>query len=98
MPARFTEEDAARLQLPKVAWEVELNDSTTITYARTAAAAKWCAVEAYRDAFGSHQPWPSPLRASRAPRLDGATFDTKRLADLPGRRCYVRDFVEDRCA
>lgn len=74
--------------MPLVAWEVDINSMTAITFAKTAAAARWNTVRAYWDAgFGRQGKWPN-AKAKRVPELDQCP-----LKDREPRKCWVPEYV-----
>lgn len=60
------------------AYRVTIDDFCGISFATTAARAKWIVVRSYRSAFGTKE-WPLTLTASRCPRYDGMEGDTNRV-------------------
>ena len=72
-----------------LAWEVVIaGDMGCITFAATAAKARWNAVHSYWEAgFGRHRKWPS-VRAKRVPSLDNSP-----LRDKSARKCWVPEYA-----
>lgn len=70
-----------------LAWETTVNDMTAVTFAATAAAARWNAVKSYREAgYGRPGQWP-PVKAKRLPMLDDSPLKAQ------GRKCWVPEYA-----
>lgn len=71
-----------------LAFEVEINDLYCVAFAATPAKAKWIAVKAYWDAYGTKGVWPS-VSIARRPQYDkfphrkaGSVFSPEYVRDL----------------
>jgi hypothetical protein len=74
------------------AFEVELEDVTTVIFAHSAPSARMAAVRGWRDAgFGVDGRWPCPLKARRMPCWDGAARVLKH------RQAYSESYVRELC-
>lgn len=69
------------------AFRVTIAGLSAITFAASAAQAKWFCVRSYRDAgYGRHDVWPD-CAVKRAPE-----YDQSPLRDQPG-KCWGEDYV-----
>lgn len=72
-----------------LAFEVVIDDNRCYTFAKTAAAARFNAVNSMREVgYIGPMEWPS-VKAKRAPR-----YDKHASKWIHGRRCYSPDFIE----
>ena len=73
-----------------LAFDVTIEEYSSVVFAANAAQARWRAVKIWRDVgLGGRREWPS-VRASRNPRLDG--FSRKEES-----RCWDPEYVRSVC-
>lgn len=88
--------DRMTAEQPKLAWEVTLDDVTSITFAETRKKAIWHAVASAREAGyylgrknSKYPKWPKSIRAVRARR-----FDFSPMKYNARQRCFAVEFLE----